>query len=139
MANMSVKTRVESIDHHVGKRLRMRRIMMGLSQHDLGVAVNVSIQQIQKYEKAINRISSGKLHNFSKLLKVPVSYFFDDMSNEDSGGDSALAEEPQAYVVDEHATEREVVSLIKYFNSIQDTSVRKKVVDIAKTLANSNL
>ena len=71
------KGRADNIDRLVSKRLKMRRMMLGLSQHDLGMAVDVSIQQVQKYEKASNRISSGKLFTFAKFLKVPVSYFFE--------------------------------------------------------------
>ena len=78
------KGRADNIDRLVSKRLKVRRMMLGLSQQDLGNAVDVSIQQIQKYEKASNRISSGKLFTLSKFLKVPISYFFeqgDDTSN----------------------------------------------------------
>lgn len=137
MKNSSAKSRVDSVDHLVGKRLRKRRIMMGLSQGDLGEAVKVSIQQIQKYEKAVNRISSGKLHSFAKLLRVPVSYFFENeeetASQEISG--YTMAEESANFAPEENATEREVVLLIKYFNSIATTELRKKLIDIAKTLA----
>ena len=69
---IGAKGRADNVDRQVSCRLKMRRIMLGLSQHDLSKAVDVSIQQIQKYEKATNRISSGKLFAFAKFLKVPV-------------------------------------------------------------------
>lgn len=71
------KGRADSVDKLVSRRLKMRRMILGLSQNDLGKAVDVSIQQVQKYEKATNRISSGKLFAFAKFLKVPISYFYD--------------------------------------------------------------
>ena len=71
------KGRADNIDKLVSRRLKMRRMILGLSQNDLGKAVDVSIQQVQKYEKATNRISSGKLFAFAKFLKVPINYFYD--------------------------------------------------------------
>ena len=68
--------RADNIDKLVSRRIKMRRMMLGLSQHDLGKAVDVSIQQIQKYEKATNRISSGKLYTLARFLKVPITYFY---------------------------------------------------------------
>lgn len=76
--------RADNIDKLVSRRIKMRRMMLGLSQHDLGKAVDVSIQQIQKYEKATNRISSGKLYTLARFLKVPITYFYnqaEDSSN----------------------------------------------------------
>ncbi|PCJ29860.1 MAG: transcriptional regulator, partial [Rickettsiales bacterium] len=94
------KGRADNVDRLVSHRLKMRRMMLGLSQNDLGKAVDVSIQQVQKYEKATNRISSGKLFAFSKFLKVPVAYFYDQ--SDDSGNiiGSVLAEEASSYSSD---------------------------------------
>ena len=74
---METKGRADHMDQLVSKRLKIRRMMLGLSQQDLSNAVAVSIQQIQKYEKATNRISSGNLHAFDNFLNVPVNYFFE--------------------------------------------------------------
>jgi transcriptional regulator with XRE-family HTH domain len=129
-----VKGKADSMDGHVGKRLKMRRILLGLSQQDLGEAVNVSIQQIQKYEKATNRIASGKLYSLSKLLKVPVAYFFD--SDEAPKNHLSFAEEQVSYEVDDNsATERELLALVRSYNDIKDQTLRKKVLDLVKTMS----
>ena len=71
------KGKADNIDKLVSRRLKMRRVMLGMSQQDIGKAVDVSIQQVQKYEKATNRISSGKLFTIAKFLKVPITYFYE--------------------------------------------------------------
>ena len=78
------KGKADILGKIVSRRLKMRRIILGLSQNDLGKAVDVSIQQVQKYEKAINRISSGKLFTLAKFLKVPISYFYDQSQDSSS-------------------------------------------------------
>lgn len=127
------KGKVDQVDIHVGKRLKMRRIMLGLSQQDLGEAVNVSIQQIQKYERATNRISSGRLYAFAKLMAVPVDFFFKDASPE-------LA---HSYVNDgqedfdseiESVSEKDLLTLIRSFSEITSNSVRKKILELVKSL-----
>jgi len=129
------KGRADHVDQLVSKRLKMRRMMLGLSQHDLGSAVDVSIQQIQKYEKATNRISSGKLHAFSKVLKVPVNYFFEQNENT-LNTPNALAEDGEEYNPNEGdlVTEREIVTLIKAFSDIKSSISRKKIIELVKTM-----
>lgn len=127
------KGKADYIDNHVGKRLKRRRILLGMSQQDLGEAVNVSIQQIQKYEKATNRIASGKLYSLSKLLQVPVTYFFDQ---EDEQTTLGFAEEQTVYDPNENqASERELITLVRSFNEMKDLNLRKKVLDLVKTLS----
>ena len=82
---------VREIDRHVGSRLRTRRIMMEHSQTYLADQVGLSFQQFQKYEKGANRISASKLHDFARLLDVPVSYFFDDMPSDMKAASQAFA------------------------------------------------
>ena len=74
------------IDIHVGERVRLRRNLLGISQTDLGKAVGVTFQQVQKYEKGTNRISASRLFNLSRALDVPISYFFEDLSPAAAGG-----------------------------------------------------
>lgn len=136
-------SKVDPIDIYVGKRLKSRRLMLGYSQQDLGEAVNVSIQQIQKYERATNRISSSKLYNFAKFLKVPVSYFFaNDLEPLTVPG---FAEEQTPYdsgaiqnTPDDNASEREIMSLVRSYNSIKDHQVRKRILDLVRTFADSH-
>ena len=74
-------TNNNAIDLHVGKRLRLRRTLLGMSQEQLHAELNITFQQVQKYERGANRISASRLWDMSQILDVPVSYFFDDMSD----------------------------------------------------------
>jgi len=128
--------RVDDVDRHVGKKLRMRRIMLGLSQQVLGDAVGVSIQQIQKYEKATNRVASGKLYQFAKLLHVQVAYFFEEIEGLTKKlKPTNLSESQEEFVDKEAANEKEVLSLVRSYNEITDSSVRRKILDLVKTLS----
>lgn len=129
--------KVDPIDIYVGKRLKSRRLMLGLSQNDLGEAVNVSIQQIQKYERATNRISSSKLYNLAKFLRVPVSYFFaNDLEPIKVPG---FAEEQAEFEPNDpkNVPEKEIITLARYYSGISDPQMRKKVLDLVKTFTNS--
>jgi len=130
------KGKVDPVDCHVGKRLKMRRIMLGLSQHDLGDAVNVSIQQIQKYEKATNRISSGRLYAFAKLLMVPVEFFFSEVENMyDFKEQTSLNDEKESFEHNSPIPEKELINLVRSYSEIKDPSVRKRVVDLLKAMS----
>ncbi|MDG1436357.1 MAG: helix-turn-helix transcriptional regulator [Rickettsiaceae bacterium] len=133
---IETKGRADSIDKLVSKRLKMRRMMLGLSQNDLGKAVDVSIQQVQKYEKATNRISSGKLFAFAKFLKVPINYFYDKVDNTNGIANSVFAEEASVYEANtqDHTSEKEVLTLVKAFTDIKNPQSRKKVIELIKTM-----
>ena len=130
------KGRVDNIDRLVSKRLKVRRIMLGLSQQDLGNVVDVSIQQIQKYEKASNRISSGKLFTLSKFLKVPISYFFEQGDDTSNTIGNIFAEDTENYIAGdkEPVSEKELIVLIKAFSEIKSTQSRKKITELVKTM-----
>ncbi|MGI4776435.1 MAG: helix-turn-helix domain-containing protein [Janthinobacterium lividum] len=131
--------RADDIDHRVSKRLKMRRLLLGLSQEEVGKVADVSIQQVQKYEKATNRIACGKLYSFSKLLKVPIGYFFNQIEESDSILGNAFIEESEEYNIDkprsEGVTEKEIISLIRAFSDIKDSQVRKKIVELVKSMS----
>jgi transcriptional regulator with XRE-family HTH domain len=127
--------RADDIDKLVSRRLKMRRMMLGLSQQDVGKAVEVSIQQVQKYEKATNRISSGKLFTLSKFLKVPISYFYNQY--EDSSNIIGnFAEESATYDANDAnaPTEKEIITLVKSFGEIRNPQSRKKIIELVKTM-----
>ncbi len=127
------KSRTNYIDTHIGRHLKNRRIMLGLSQQDLGDAVDVSVQQIQKYEKATNRISSSKLFSFAKLLNTPVVEFFRGIDEDES---SVFAEDQDEFSSENALIpERELLALIRAFNSIGDPNVRKKIIELARSLS----
>ncbi len=130
------KGRADHIDQLVSRRLKMRRMMLGLSQQDLGNAVDVSIQQVQKYEKATNRISSGKLHAFSKVLKVPINYFFEQGDDSSNTAYNMFAENGADYDPNDGnvVTEREVITLIKAFSDIKNSLSRKKIIELVKSM-----
>ena len=130
--------RVESIDAHVGKRLRQRRIELGLSQQKLSSVTGVSYQQIQKYERGTNRIGASMLWLLSNVLNVPPSHFFEGL------GHRAKAVEPaglsdvdrQAYG-HEGLSDRETMELVKAYGGIGDSQVRKGVRQMLGALSKS--
>lgn len=126
------------IDKHVGSRVRMRRVLLGMSQEKLGEALNLTFQQVQKYEKGTNRIGASRLQQISKTLNVPPAYFFEGAPAFDGGADpvthSAAAEAGSAYVVDFLST-TEGLHLNRAFARIQDPKVRKRIVDLVSSLA----
>ncbi len=133
----ATKGRADHIDQLVSKRLKMRRMILGLSQQELGEAVDVSIQQVQKYEKATNRISCGRLYGFAKVLKVPISYFFDQNEENNSVMSNVFAEESEEYQGQNKAsqvTEKEVVTLVRAFGDVKNFQVRKKIVELVKSM-----
>jgi len=132
--NTKVKSRSDPMDYNVGKRLRARRIMLGMTQQDLGNAINVTVQQIQKYEKGKNRIASGKLYSLASLLKTPIPYFFE----ESQGLNIALgSREDQAVsgFSEGKVPEKELIALISSYNEIDDCNLRKKVLDFVKAIS----
>lgn len=133
--------KVGYIDRLVSRRLRIRRMMLGITQEELANIVNVSVQQIQKYEKAFNRISSGKLYIFAKFLRVSINYFFQEVekNNEFSCG-VILGEEnfDQSLIESQfHVTEKEIATLINLFSKI-NPQMRKQIIDILTVMASAS-
>ncbi|MBV1707248.1 MAG: helix-turn-helix domain-containing protein [Hyphomicrobiales bacterium] len=122
------------IDQHVGSRVRMRRVLLGLSQEKLGDALGVTFQQVQKYEKGTNRIGASRLQQISNFLNVAPSFFFDGARSE---GDAApgMAEAPASAFTGEFPNSSEDIALSNAFARIRDTKVRKRIVDLVMTLA----
>src|SRR6187431_2424895 len=98
---MIAKKAPNPTDKHVGARVRMRRIMLGMSQEKLGDALGLTFQQVQKYEKGTNRIGASRLQQISDILKVPVSFFFEGAPTGPGQSSSGMGEVPSpAYVAD---------------------------------------
>jgi transcriptional regulator with XRE-family HTH domain len=125
------------IDVHVGSRVRLRRNMLGLSQERLGEAIGLTFQQVQKYERGANRIGASRLHDLSRVLDVPVSFFFDDMDPVRAPAIPAgFAEPPPAESMDsDPLRKRETVELVSAYYRIEDLVVRRRLFDLAKALA----
>lgn len=125
------------VDVHVGGRVRLRRTLLGMSQEKLGEALGLTFQQVQKYERGANRVGASRLFDLSRVLDVPVSFFFDDMSQEVESLSprliSGLAEEPASVEADP-MTKRETLELVRAYYRITDPQVRKRVLDLAKAL-----
>lgn len=129
--------RPRPVDVHVGSRVRLRRTMLGMSQEKLGQAIGLTFQQVQKYERGTNRIGASRLFELSKVLDVPVSFFFDDMP-QDVAGTQTSAVDPaeargQAYEADTLA-KRETLELVRAYYRIRSPKVRKRVFELAKAL-----
>ncbi len=125
------------VDVHVGARLRQRRTLLGMTQPNLGDALGMSFQQVQKYEKGTNRISASRLFYLSGMLDVPVEYFFDDMpaavaaSSPAQGG--GKAKKPPSYEPDPMA-KRETLELVRAYYKIRDPEIREHLFEMTKTL-----
>lgn len=129
------------IDIHVGSRVRLRRTLLGLSQEKLGEAVGLTFQQIQKYERGANRIGASRLFEFSRILDVPVSFFFDDMMDKSMANSAmasmGLADQPQAVVEQDPLTRRETLELVRAYYRISDPHVRKRLFELTKSLGSA--
>ena len=122
------------IDKHVGSRVRMRRVLLGLSQEKLGEALGLTFQQVQKYEKGTNRIGASRLQQISKVLGMPVEFFFEGSPQSDGDVAGFRDGADTTYVSDFLAT-NEGVQLNRAFLRIRDGRVRRKVVDLVSALA----
>lgn len=123
------------IDRHVGSRVRMRRMMINMSQEKLGESLGITFQQIQKYEKGTNRIGASRLQHISTVLGVPVAFFFEGAPSGGPVAPGGFAEETSpAYVADFLATS-EGLALTRAFTRISDPKVRRRIVDLVETLA----
>ncbi|WP_026868894.1 helix-turn-helix domain-containing protein [Inquilinus limosus] len=120
----------DPVDVHVGARLRQRRTLLGMSQEKLAAAFGVSFQQIQKYERGANRVSASRLHQLTRILNVPVGYFFEGMADApQNGGGSAHP------VTDtEMVASRETLELVRAYYRIEDPTVRRRLVDLLRSL-----
>lgn len=130
-----VKKQPNPIDIHVGSRVRLKRTMLGMSQEKLGDSLGITFQQIQKYEKGSNRIGASRLQQIAAVLGTPISFFFEDAPNAKSEG---FAEGDSANFVVDFLSTSEGLQLNKAFVKINDPQVRRKIVDLVKTLADDD-
>ena len=134
--------RPRPVDVHVGGRVRLRRTMLGMSQEKLGDAIGLTFQQVQKYERGTNRIGSSRLWELSKVLDVPVSFFFDDMPPEVAGSTKpaqpGLADSGSPAYEPDTLAKRETLELVRAYYRIRNPKVRKRVFELAKALAKAD-
>lgn len=129
-----IKKAPNPIDKHVGSRVRMRRVLIGMSQEKLGESLGLTFQQVQKYEKGTNRIGASRLQQISTILAVPVSFFFDGAPGSDPLKPGLSDGASSAFVVDFLST-TEGLQLNKAFVRIKDPKVRRRVVDLVAALS----
>jgi transcriptional regulator with XRE-family HTH domain len=123
------------IDKHVGARVRMRRIILGMSQEKLADTLGVTFQQVQKYEKGTNRIGASRLQEISKSLQVPPSFFFDGAPTGGVPTELGFREEAAAAFVTDFLSTAEGLQLNKAFSRIHDAKVRRKILELVVALA----
>ena len=130
-----------AIDKHVGRRVRLRRTRLGMSQEQLGAERNITFQQVQKYERSAKRVSASRLWDISQILDAPIGYFFDDMSETLMRGlprrvaSGVDVDGKGRYPAKDPMARRKTLELVRAYYSNEDTSLRKRAADIVKSIA----
>jgi transcriptional regulator with XRE-family HTH domain len=135
--------RANPIDVHVGTRVRLRRMLLGMSQEKLGEQLGLTFQQVQKYEKGVNRIGASRLHELGRVLGVSVGFFFEEAPSlgQVTAGfatEPGFAEMPAENYASDFLSSREGLELNKAFARITDPKVRRSIVDLVRSLANED-
>lgn len=131
------------VDVHVGVRLRLRRTLLGMSQETLGEAVALTFQQIQKYERGANRIGASRLYQFSRILGVPIGFFFEDMPDDlrtlegQLTNAPGLSDQQQDPLEIDPIQRRESLELVRNYYKISDPDIRRHLFDLAESLSRS--
>ena len=133
---MSKKT-PNPIDRHVGSRVRMRRVLMGMSQEKLGEQLGVTFQQVQKYEKGMNRIGASRLQRAARALDVAVEFFFQGAPESEGDGlpQAGLADSADSSYVADFLSSNEGVELNHAFARIKDRKLRRRIIDLIRAVA----
>lgn len=128
-----------SIDSYVGKRLKQRRTMMGLSQEAVAKAVGITFQQVQKYEKGSNAMNASRLFEFANFMNIPVAYFFEGIEDEIAGRSvhSGFAESSLQFDHENSASDRESLEMMKSFTRIKEPVIRKRLADLLRAVADN--
>lgn len=142
-----------AIDAHVGKRIRLRRTLLGLSQEKLGEALGITFQQVQKYERGANRVGASRLYHIARALDVPISFFFDDMHTTEAVPNkhahfsqtrkSFNAPSDKSFSTVSTAdmqsmlNKQETLELIRAYYSISDSQMRRKILELMQSMGKS--
>ncbi len=130
--------RPSPVDVHVGARVRLRRTLFGMTQTDLGDALGLTFQQVQKYERGANRIGAGRLYDLARVLDVPVNFFFEDMPPEVAAISPATKRRGKAKKLTGYEPDlmvkRETLELVRAYYKIEDADVRKGVYQLTKAM-----
>jgi transcriptional regulator with XRE-family HTH domain len=132
---MANKKQPNPIDIHVGARVRLRRMMLGMSQEKLGEQLGITFQQIQKYEKGTNRIGASRLQHIARVLTVPVAFFFEDAPATPNADATGFAEPSSTSHVVDFLSSSEGIQLNKAFVRIKDAHQRRRIIDLVRAMA----
>jgi transcriptional regulator with XRE-family HTH domain len=132
---MANKKQPNPIDIHVGSRVRLRRMMLSMSQEKLGESLGITFQQIQKYEKGTNRIGASRLQHIARVLSVPVAFFFEDAPGLPADAPTGMGEQNQTSYVVDFLSSSEGIQLNKAFVRIKDPKMRRRVIDLVRSMA----
>ena len=125
----------KKVDAHVGRRVRLRRTLLGMSQTALGQGVGLTFQQIQKYERGSNRIGSGRLYQFAEVLDVPVPFFFDDMTPDVARRPPSVSDAQVAGGEADRMARRETLELVRAYYRISDPRNRRRAREFVKLIS----
>ena len=131
---MKKNSMAKPIDKYVGSRVRQRRIILGMNQSNLGEAIGLTFQQVQKYESGANRIGSGRLFQIAQALKIPVSYFFDNIPRELSNMVVGEIVDEVSNEINDKLNKKETLNLVRNYYEIEDVAIRKNVYNLVKSL-----
>lgn len=129
------KRKPNPIDAHVGTRIRLRRLMLNMSQEKLGDELGITFQQVQKYEKGTNRVGASRLQAIANVLEVPVSFFFEDAPDIAPKSNTGLSDSNSTDYVLDFLSTSEGLQLNRSFIQIKDPKLRRSVVDLVKSMA----
>ena len=132
---MANKKQPNPIDIHVGSRVRLRRMMLSMSQEKLGEHLGITFQQIQKYEKGTNRIGASRLQHIARVLSVPVAFFFEDAPDTPGETHGGMSAQPQTNYVVDFLSSSEGIQLNKAFVRIKDAKLRRRIIDLVRGVA----
>ena len=136
MTKKKTKGGPDPVDEHVGRRLRVRRSLLGLSQEKLAEAIGLTFQQIQKYERGVNRISAGRLYEFSRILEVPITYFYEQLGNDNKKPDYGFADNDQeGFQSGDPMQNKETLDLLRAYYAVKDPDMRKEIIKFIKSMA----
>ena len=128
---------IHHVDLHVGKKLKQKRLERGISQDDLAGSVNLTFQQVQKYEKGVNRVSASKLYDFAKFLKTDITYFFDGIEGYETSDKNEIyyASDVSQTAFGDDIKPKEIEILTSSYKKVSNSEVRKNILALLKSLS----
>lgn len=137
-AKTTAKSTPDPVDVFVGKKIRQRRTLMGISQEKLSEALGITFQQVQKYESGANRVSASRLYHIGKILKIEPSFFFDGIDGDSKPIMSAVAEKNKPMDNQDLFSRKETLDLLKHYYSIENIDVRKHLLEMVKSASSTH-